>query len=151
MPVSAASASLRTIAMFEWAKGGAALLLASGLLALGPGRLHHVLEHLAARLHIGRTQGPFAWIDRHVDHRDLDIVAMLCGLYAAFRLVEGWGLWRNMDWAIWLGLLSVAAYLPLDVLAAIRHPGISSSALLVFNLAVAAILAVRLEIHRPGT
>lgn len=139
------SALLRTIATFEWIKGGTALLLASGLLLAGPDRLHHAVEHVSHRLHIGRVHGPFAWIDRHVQSRDLDVVALLCGLYAAFRLLEGWGLWRNRRWAVWLGLLSAAAYLPLDLLAIARHPGASSLVVLALNLAVIAILAIRIK------
>lgn len=144
------SVSLRAIAAFEWAKGAAALLLALGLLAFGPDSLREVFEHLVARLHIGYSHGPFAWIDRQIATPTLDLVAVLCGFYAAFRLAEGWGLWRNRNWAAWLGVGSTALYLPLDVLAIARHPGLLSLAVLALNAAILAILAFRLKANRSG-
>lgn len=149
MSGSAGATSMRTLAVLEGLKGGAALALALGLLEAGPDRLRGALGHLVARLHIGRDHGPFAWLDQHLDHKGVDLVATLCALYAAFRLVESWGLWRNRNWAAWLGILSTAIYLPFDLLALARHAGPLVIVVLVVNLAVIAILALRLGAFRP--
>ena len=55
--------------------------------------------------------------------------------------MEAWGLWRVKAWASWLGCISAAIYLPLDVYALFRHPGWLSSIVLVVNLIVVAVLA----------
>lgn len=51
------------------------------------------------------------------------------------------GLWRVKAWASWLGCISAAIYLPLDVYALFRHPGWLSSIVLAVNLMVVAVLA----------
>ena len=35
--------------------------------------------------------------------------------YASLRLIEAWGLWGQRRWAEWLGALSGAIYLPIEI------------------------------------
>jgi uncharacterized membrane protein (DUF2068 family) len=140
--------SVRVIALVEWVKGALALLLATGLIAAGPRRLQDLFESLVSRLHIGRTHGPFAWIEQSVQGNTVDLVGALCGAYAALRMIEGWGLWRQRRWAAWFGVLSVAVYLPFDLLALHRHPGAGSTLILLLNLGVIGLLAGGLRANR---
>lgn len=151
MAGSTVASSLRLVAVVEWVKGTVALLVATGLVTVGPARLQQGLILLANRLHIGREHGPFALLDKRVDIGTLDIVAALCGAYALLRAVQGWGLWHRRRWAEWISLLIVAAYLPLDVLGLLRHPGPVSIVALVVNLAVIALLATTLRRQRRST
>ncbi len=148
MASSAISSSLRLVALVEWAKGAVALLLAMGMVTAGPVRLQHGLILLTDRLHIGRRHGPFALIDQGIDIGTLDIIAALCGAYALLRAAEGWGLWRQRAWAEWMGIVSAAAYLPLDALGLQRHPGPVSAMALVLNVGLIALLSMSLRRRR---
>ena len=71
--------------------------------------------------------------------------------YGLLRSLEAWGLWRARAWASWLGCISAALYLPLDVYAIIRHPGWASWLLLAVNLVVVWVLARDIGKRRPAT
>ena len=71
----------------------------------------------------------------------MHLAAAIVLAYGLLRLLEAWGLWRVKAWASWLGCVSAAIYLPFDVYALFHHPGWLSSAVLVVNLIVVAVLA----------
>ena len=110
--------AVRGIAVFEAAKGLLVLAAGLGLLSL----LHRDVQTLAIRL-IGRLHlnpgwkyaGVFVAAASRVTDRELWSLAALALVYAAFRLVEGYGLWRERAWAEWLALGSGMMYLPLEV------------------------------------
>ena len=69
----------------------------------------------------------------------LSAIALLA--YGLLRALEAWGLWRAKAWASWLGCVSAALYLPLDLYAIVKHPGWASWLLLAVNVLVVWVLA----------
>ena len=61
--------------------------------------------------------------------------------YGLLHLLEAWGLWRARGWASWLGCVTAALYLPLDLYALWRHPGWPALLVLAINVVVVWVLA----------
>ena len=132
---------LHAIAIFEAAKGVLALLAASGLELLGPAPLLRWLHELTAHFQLDPHNGAIAWLSSAVNPDSVHLAAGIGVAYALLRFVEAWGLWRVRSWASWLGCISAAVYLPLDLYALFRHPGWLSIAVLVVNVAIVWVLA----------
>jgi uncharacterized membrane protein (DUF2068 family) len=135
---------VRAIAMFEGTKGVVALMAATGIM------LHHRLESLvdrfASHLYLNPGHARPRAIVQAIEAEagsHLRILALGTLLYAAMRLIEAGGLWRQRRWALWFGALSGAVYLPLDVVALVRRPEALTAALLVLNVAVVSALGRR--------
>ena len=110
--------TLRAIALLEAAKGLLVLAAGFGLLSL----LHRDLQALAVKLighlhlHPGRKYaGVFVEAAARVTDKELRSMAALAAVYSIFRLVEGYGLWRERAWAEWLALASGMIYLPIEI------------------------------------
>lgn len=134
--------SLRAIAAFEASKGVGALLLGAGLLALGPDRLR---GHVAALLHVLGLDGSghadaTTWLAR-ITPDTLYIAFAVIASYGLMRLLEGWGLWRDREWASWLGCIGAAVYLPFEIIAVWRQPDWLTWGVLVVNALIVAVLA----------
>ena len=132
---------LHAIAIFEAAKGLLALLAASGLEILGPAPLQRWLHELMGLLQLDPKHGAMDWLSNAINPDSVHLVAGIALAYALLRFVEAWGLWRVRTWASWLGCISAAVYLPLDMYAVVRHPGWLSVAVLAINLVVVWVLA----------
>ncbi|MFC3813782.1 DUF2127 domain-containing protein [Lysobacter sp. GCM10012299] len=132
---------LHVIAIFEAAKGLLALLAASGLELLGPAPLLRWLHELIARFQLDPNEGALAWLNKVINPDGVHLAAAVVLFYGLLRMLEAWGLWRAKAWASWLGCISAAIYLPLDVYAVYHHPGWTSWAVLAVNLIVVAVLA----------
>ncbi|HEY5803278.1 MAG TPA: DUF2127 domain-containing protein [Lysobacter sp.] len=132
---------LHVIAIFEAAKGLLALLAASGLELLGPVPLQRWLHELIDRFQLDPNEGALAWLNRVINPDGVHLAAAVVFAYGLLRLLEAWGLWRAKAWASWLGCISAAIYLPLDLYAVYHHPGWTSWAVLAVNLIVVAVLA----------
>jgi len=139
-PVKPASkGGLRTIAMFEAAKGILVLLAGCGLLTFIHKDLHDAAVHLVRVLHVNPAKHyPSIFIDAANKVTDLQLwmIALSALLYATVRLVEAYGLWKQMQWAEWFGLLSGAMYIPLEILEAAREFTWPRVTILVVNLIV---------------
>lgn len=106
------------IALFEAAKGAFALLFGCATLAL----LHRDLGALALRLIKDLHLDPghkyprlFIELSASATDSQLWLVSGLAFVYALFRLVEGYGLWRERTWAEWVAFLSGTLYLPVEI------------------------------------
>jgi len=132
---------LHVIAIFEAAKGLLAFAAAFGLELLGPEPLLRWLHELTLRFQLDTQQGALAWLSNAINPDSVHLAAALIFAYGLLRMVEAWGLWRAKVWASWLGCLSAAIYLPLDIYALHRHPGWMSLGVLALNLIVVAVLA----------
>ncbi|MBF6025734.1 DUF2127 domain-containing protein [Lysobacter niastensis] len=139
---------LHVIAVFEAAKGVLALLAASGLEILGPAPLQRWLHELIARFSLDPGHGAIAWLNGAINPDGVHLAAAAVFAYGLLRLLEAWGLWRAKAWASWLGCISAAIYLPLDIYALFAHPGWLSAAVLAVNLIVVAVLARDLVVRR---
>ena len=133
------SVGLRSIALFEAAKGGIVLLLCCGVLDLihkSPGDL---AERLAEVLHIslhGKLSKLFVELAKHATDGALWALALGALVYAAVRSIVAFGLWRNREWAQWFELLSTAMYLPPELYWLLRHPSGFKVVVLVINIAI---------------
>ena len=131
--------ALRSIAIFEAAKGALALAAGCGLLSLRHTDLHAVAD--AFLLHHGidpETHYRRLFIEsvaRATDQHTGQIVA-LAFAYALIRLVEGYGLWQGKHWAEWFAVISAGLYLPLELHHLARRPTLLTMGVLLFNIAI---------------
>lgn len=132
---------LHAIALFEAFKGVLALASASGLALLGPQPIRHWVLELTWRLHLHPERGLIAHFLDTISTHTVHLTALVLLGYATLRFVEAWGLWRVRAWASWLGVVSAALYLPLDIGAIYQHPGWLSALVLLINLVVVYALA----------
>jgi uncharacterized membrane protein (DUF2068 family) len=138
---------LRAIAVFEAVKGLAALAAGIGFLGLLHHNLHQIALallwrfHLDPALHYPTLLLHYADLLSAIDLRTLAPVAIG---YITVRLAEAWGLWMDKVWAEWLGALSGALYIPLEIAHLMHRTTIASAAVLLGNIAVVAFLAFQL-------
>jgi uncharacterized membrane protein (DUF2068 family) len=146
---------LRAIAVFEGVKGLAALAAGIGFLGL----LHHDLHQLALallwRFHLDPALHYPALLLHYADLLsaiDLRTLAPVAIAYIAVRMLEAWGLWMDKVWAEWLGALSGALYIPLEIAHLMHRTTVANAAVLLGNIAVVAFLAFQLwqRRHRHG-
>ncbi|MCZ8255368.1 MAG: DUF2127 domain-containing protein [Bacteroidia bacterium] len=139
--------ALHAIALFEAVKGLAALAAGIGLLGL----LHHDIHHLAVallwRFHLDPAL-PYPAILLHyadlLSAIDLRTLAPVALAYIGVRFLEAWGLWRGKTWAEWLGALSGALYIPLEVAHLVHRTSLVNAAVLLANVVIVGFLAFQL-------
>ncbi len=139
---------LRVIAVFEAAKGLLALAAGFGLLALLPHGWRATAHELAGHLHLNAAKRvPRVFI--HLAHNFADLrlwtLAMLALVYAAARLAEAYGLWRERRWAEWLAALSGGIYVPFEVYELSRGISAIRLAMLALNVAIVLYMAAALR------
>jgi uncharacterized membrane protein (DUF2068 family) len=129
--------ALRTIALFEIAKGVLAFAAAGGLLSLRHTDLHAAADAFLLRHGINpETHLRRLFIEsvaRATEHGTGQL-ASLAILYGVVRLAEGFGLWHGKAWAEWFAVLSVGIYLPLELTHFLNHPTAFSASLIFLNL-----------------
>jgi len=133
------SAGLRTIAVFEAAKGSIVLLLGCGALDLIHKNVADVAEQLTEILRVnpdGRLSNLFWKLASQATDRLLWALAIGALVYATVRLIEAYGLWREREWAQWFALLSTALYLPGEVYWLLRHPSWLRCGVLLLNIVI---------------
>src|SRR5512140_2602080 len=117
------SRGVRMVALFEAAKGALILLAGFGLLELVHRDLQHVADELMRRFHLNPARHyPRIFIEaagKTTDTR-LWLLAGAAVLYAAFRFVEAYALWRERRWAGWFAAATGALYVPLEIVALLR-------------------------------
>jgi uncharacterized membrane protein (DUF2068 family) len=130
---------LRVVATFEAMKGLLVLLAGCGLLSVIHKDLHLVAVQIVRVLHFNPAKHyPSIFIDAADRVTDLQLwmLALSALLYATVRLVEAYGLWKQMQWAEWFGLLSGAMYIPLEIFEAAREFTWPRVTILIVNLGV---------------
>lgn len=138
---------LHAIALFEAVKGFAALAASLGFLSL----LHHDVHQLAIallwRFHLDPTL-PYPAILLHyadlLGALDLRKIAPLAVAYITVRLLEAYGLWKEKIWAEWLGALSGALYIPLEVAHLMHRSTLINAGVLLANILMVGFLAFQL-------
>ena len=143
--------ALRAIALFEAAKGLAALIATVGLLNL----MHRDVRQLAIEL-IGRfglrPEAHYPSILLHyaglLPAANLHLVVLAAASYIAVRLAEAYGLWNDRAWAEWLGALSGGLYVPFELRHLLHQPSFISAAVLAGNILVVAVLGHQLWLRR---
>lgn len=130
---------LRTVALFEAAKGVVVIMAGFGLLMM----IHHdaqsVAEDVVRHLHLNPAHHfPrifIAAVERTNDTR-LWVLATGAAAYTVIRFVEAYGLWHRRVWAEWFGILSGSLYLPMELYALVVRLTPVKAAVLLVNLVV---------------
>jgi uncharacterized membrane protein (DUF2068 family) len=147
-----ASLGLRTLAVFEVAKGAIVLLLACGVLPIIHKNLDEMASRVAALLHVnpeGKLSNLFLELASHATDHTLWVLALAALVYAAVRSIEAYGLWQQREWAQWFELLSTALYLPEELYWLLRHPSLLKYAVLVTNIVILLFMLI-LGVKRLG-
>ena len=139
--------ALRAIAIYEGFKGIAALAASIGLVSL----LHHDLRHLVSDVigHFGLDPEKHypAMLLHYVEvlnSSNIRSLVLLAVAYAALRITEGFGLWYDRAWGEWLGALSGAIYLPVEIWHQFHRVSWTAVGVFLANLAMVVFLVVRL-------
>ena len=141
------------IALFEGAKGLAALASGAGLLSL----LHNDIRHLALELigHFGLDPHQhFPELLLHyvdlVNGTPVRTLMLLILAYVAIRMAEAYGLWRDRAWGEWLGALSGSLYIPFELHHLWFRPGWINLAVVLINIGTVVFLVWQLWQRRGG-
>jgi len=149
--VKAGSLGLRTIALFEAAKGAIVLVAGSGLLVLAHRDVQAMAARVIAHLHLdpaSRYPRIFYHLATQSSPARLQLLALGALVYSIVRVVEAAGLWHERHWAEWLGIATAVVYLPFELAALVRNPGPEPLIALVINLGVVVFLGMRLQQDR---
>ena len=136
-PANRLPIGLRTIALFEGAKGVLALAAACGLLSLMHTDLHAVTDAFLLRhgfdpeRHYTRL---FIESVARATHHHAGQIAVFGFAYALVRFAESYGLWWGKHWAEWFAVISASIYLPWEFVHFARHPRLFTAGVIVFNL-----------------
>jgi uncharacterized membrane protein (DUF2068 family) len=139
--------ALHAIALFEGVKGIAALAASLGLLSLAHRDVRSLAYALIGHFHLDP--------EAHYPHLLLDYATLLANggvrtavllawAYAAIRLTEGYGLWKDRAWAEWLAAASGAIYLPWEAMHLAQHRSAINALVLLGNAAVVVYMVWRL-------
>jgi len=148
------SCGVRALAVFETLKGVIVLFTGFGLFSLGPQKVQTIAELLVRYSHLNPARHyPQVFIEAssHLSNGRLRSVAVLAFLYATFRLVEAYGLWRMRAWAEWFAILSGAIYLPIEVQSLIRHASLLREAVLLTNVFIVVFFSYRRLLDRESS
>lgn len=151
---SAREIGLRLAAIFEAGKGLLVLVAGSGLLLLVHRDVQDYAERLIAHAHLNpASHYPriFLKVATEATPARLRLFALGALIYSIVRFVEAVGLWHARRWAEWLGVASGLMYLPFEVRAMIRRPGLEPLIALLLNLGVVLFLGLQLESREAGS
>jgi uncharacterized membrane protein (DUF2068 family) len=144
VPVHKAPLGLRTVAIFEAAKGMIVLLAGLGLLSLIHRDAQSVAEEIVRLMHLNPARRyPRIFIDYAGNLTDarLWLLSLAALIYSTVRFVETYGLWHERPWAEWFAVISAGLYLPVEVIHLIDKPNFVSIAVLSVNVGIVAYLA----------
>ncbi len=124
------------------------LVVGSGLLLLVHRNVQDFAERLVAHAHLnpaGRYPRIFLKVATEATPAGLMLFALGALVYSVVRFLEAVGLWHARRWAEWLGVASGLMYLPFELRAMIRRPGVEPMIALLLNLGVVVFLGLQLE------
>lgn len=110
--------TVRSVALFEAAKGTLVLLTGFGALTLIHYDIQLFAERLVGHLHLNPAKHyPRIFIDTAANLTDtrLRTLAALAASYALVRFIEAYGLWRGRRWAEWFAAASGGMYIPFEL------------------------------------
>ncbi len=116
--------ALRSIALFEAAKGALAFAAGCGLISLRHTDLHAAVDAVLLRHGIDpETHYRRLFIESvaRATHQHAGQIIAIAFVYALIRFAEAYGLWREKHWAEWFAVISAGIYLPLEVAHLLRH------------------------------
>lgn len=141
---------LQFVALLEACKGGVVLLAGFGLLGLVHRDAQRMAEELVQHFHLNpASRFPRIFVEAFAKANDatLWLLAGAAFSYASLRLFEAFGLWRRQRWAEWLGAVSGAVYIPVEVYELAHGVSWPKVTLLVVNTACVLFLVQALRAH----
>lgn len=140
---STVKSGVRAIALFEAFKGTIALIFSFVLLSFRHQDLNTIAEKLISVLHLN-SEG---WLANRITGflsgltpARIEIFFAAIFFYALLRFIEAYGLWKLRAWAQWLGIISGAIYIPIELYDIFVHPSLFGAGILIFNAALVAYL-----------
>jgi uncharacterized membrane protein (DUF2068 family) len=130
---------LRTLAMIEGTKGLLAIIGALVIFSFAHRDLTEVAFHVLSALHVNPASRLAEGVLRGADKatsQQIFFVGFGVLVYAAVRLIEAAGLWRERDWAQWFALLSACLYLPWEIYEIMHHFRPIKAVILFINIIV---------------
>lgn len=128
--------ALRSVALFEFAKGAVVLAAAVSLYWLDPS---DVADAFLNFLHISPDHH-FAHLLFGLADRLSDItvwhVVLGASCYSGLRFAEAYGLWKERAWAEWIALVSGAIYMPVEIRLLAHRPTLMHAGILLVNVAI---------------
>jgi uncharacterized membrane protein (DUF2068 family) len=137
-------AVVKTVAIFEAAKGILLLLVGIGALSLVHHDIRLIASALVGRLHLNPTHGfsgSFVEAASQLTDARLWLIASMGFLYALFRFIEAYGLWCGKAWAEWLAVITGGLFVPLEIYEFIEKRTWVRASTVIINLAVVAAIA----------
>lgn len=134
---------LRTVALYEAAKGVLVLMLGAGLFSLLHKNFQEVAEQLVFHFHLNpdaHYSRIFLQLARQMNDGHLWWLVSLTLVYAAARFVEAYGLWHARRWAEWFAALSGAVYIPFEVREVLVRVNWLTVTTLLLNLLIVAFM-----------
>jgi uncharacterized membrane protein (DUF2068 family) len=135
---------LRAVALFEGGKAVLFLVVGFGLLSLIHRDMEETAIHFVKHLHLNPVHKyPRIFIEasRQVTNTQLWLFAAVAFLDAIVRGVEAVGLWFDRNWAKWLGVVTAALYLPIEIYELFRHVNWLKIAAFVANIVIVVYLS----------
>lgn len=143
--------ALRSIALFEAAKGVLVLAAACGIISLRHTDLHAATDAFLLRHGVNPERHYTRLFIESVakaTNRHVGEIAALGFAYTLIRLVEGYGLWYGKHWAEWFAVISAGMYLPLEFQHLAHHTTILNAGVMFFNVVIILYLAKCLNQQR---
>lgn len=131
--------ALNAIALFEGAKGLLALLVAVGINVVAGQDLYQLAERLMQTWSLSTDNHYLGLLLRLIDtitHQSVTLITLIAILYASFRFIMAYGLWRKLRWTEWFAFISGSLYIPFELHAIYQNISIVSVSILLFNLLV---------------
>lgn len=142
---------VRVVALFEATKGLLVLLAGCGLLSLLGRDAQAMAEELVRHFHLNpASRYPRIFLQLMMDMSSgrLWMLAAIAFMYAAVRLVEAYGLWRQRRWAEWFAVASGSIYIPIEVYELLSGVSWIKTGTLAANLGIVAYMAYALRQQR---
>jgi uncharacterized membrane protein (DUF2068 family) len=138
-PTQRAPLGLRTVALYECAKGLLVLLAGVGALLL----IHRDTQQMLVNaIHNVGLNPEWYYLHLLVDEsgkltdEKKWLFALVAGFYSLTRFIITHGLWHERHWAEWFAVISACVYFPFEVLHFIRKPMPSRLIIPIFNVLV---------------
>jgi uncharacterized membrane protein (DUF2068 family) len=132
------------LALLEGAKGLLAIIGAFVIFNFAHKDLTEVALHVLSALHVHPGSRLAEAVFRAADKattQQIVTVGFGVSVYAAIRLIEAVGLWRERDWAQWFAMLSACIYLPWEIYEILNHYRPIKAVVLIINIIVIVYLA----------
>ncbi len=139
---------MRTVAVYEAAKGALVLIAGLGLLSLINRDAEEIAERLVRHSHLNPSSHyPKIFIEAAAQVTNLRLWWLAAGAaaYALVRGIEAYGLWYERRWAEWFALVAGGIFIPVEIYELIRHTTWLKVAVLATNSAIVAYMIYALR------